>query len=119
MLLHSAAESIDPAQGYNGSILYLNPSIYSEPVERTEPPGLIIAEGNTVQEGYLKQLIRLLNLARPYPAVDYTASMLSNELSISEPIIVKPPKQRVLASMKVRLSSKDFRRRLPRPVILP
>ena len=40
-------------------------------------------------------------------------------IDISEPIAVKPPPKRVLASMKVRLSSKDFKRRLPKPVILP
>lgn len=34
-----------------------------------------------------------------------------------EPIIVQPPKKRVLASMRVRLLPKDFRRRLPKPVI--
>jgi len=47
--------------------------------------------------------------------------VLSNELNqdISEPITVKPPPKRILASMRVRLSSKDFKRRLPKPVILP
>jgi len=47
--------------------------------------------------------------------------MLSDEFSpdISEPIAVKPPPKRILASMRVRLSSKDFKRRPPKPVILP
>jgi hypothetical protein len=33
------------------------------------------------------------------------------------PITVQPPPKRVLASMRVELLSKDFKRRLPKPVI--
>ena len=33
------------------------------------------------------------------------------------PLNVQPPKKRVLASMKVRLSSEDFKRGVPRPVM--
>jgi hypothetical protein len=114
MSLHGATGFIGPAQSYNGCVPYRIPS---EPVKETRPLTQAIAESNTVQEDYLEQLIRLLNLASRYSEEDYTASMLSSGPSISEPVIVRPPKKRVLASMRVRLASTDFKRRLPRPVI--
>jgi len=36
-----------------------------------------------------------------------------------EPVIVQPPKKRILASRRVELSPDNFKRRLPTPVISP
>jgi len=35
----------------------------------------------------------------------------------SNPIVISPPKKRILASVRVELSPKDFKKRLPKPVI--
>ena len=117
MSQHSAIKLIDNAQNYNGYISLYDYNISSEPIQETKPSGLFIAESTTVQDDYLKQLILLFNLARPYSAVNYTISILVNEPSVSEPITVQPPPKRVLASMSIELSAKDFKRRVPNPVI--
>ncbi|MDI6794860.1 MAG: hypothetical protein QME81_18670 [bacterium] len=86
--------------------------------KESKPSELFIAESTTVQDDYLKQLISLFNLEHSYSVANYNISILVNEPSEVGSITVQPPKKRVLASMRVELSSKDFKRRLPMPVIL-
>lgn len=117
MYQHSIIKLIDTAQNHNGYIPFYDYNIPSEPVKETKPSELFISEGTTVQDDYLKQLILLFNLVHSYSVVNYTIDILVNEPSVFEPITVQPPPKRVLASMKVELSAKDFKRRLPKPVL--
>lgn len=114
---HSAIKFIDTARNHNGYVPIYDYNVPSELVQETKLSGLFIAESTTVQDDYLKQLISLFNLAHSHSVVNYTIGILVNEPSIFESITVQPPKKRVLASMRVELSSKDFKRRLPKPVI--
>lgn len=115
MSLYYTTWSIGAVQCYDGCIPYFDVPL--EPVKETESSDLVIAEGNTIQEDYLKQLIRLLDLTNASSEECYTINTLFSEPSFSDPIVVKPPRKRVLASMEVVLSPKDFKRRLPSPVI--
>ena len=85
--------------------------------QKARASDLIITGVAATQNDYVKQFISLVGLTRSYSVVDYTMITLVDKPSVFEPIVVRPPKKRVLASMRVRLSSRDFRRRLPKPVI--
>jgi hypothetical protein len=79
---------------------------------------LIIPVSTTAQDNRLKQLVSFIKMVRSYSVADYVTRILVSKPSVSGPIVIQPPKRRVLASMEVRLPSKDFKRRTPRPVIL-
>lgn len=88
-----------------------------QPVQKAKSSNLIITGVTTTQDDYVKQLMSLVDLAHSYSVPGYIMSTLVDKPNVLEHIIVQPPEKRVLASIRVRLSSKDLKRRLPRPVI--
>jgi len=86
-------------------------------IRDAELPRLVISETNTAQEDYRKQLILLLNLTHLYNEDDYTSPILSRDSDNIGTIVVRAIKKRVLASIEVDLSPKDFKKRLPKPTI--
>lgn len=117
MSQESALKLIETTQNHNGYTLFYDYNIPTKPVQEIKPSGLFLAESTTAQDDYLKRLMSLFNFGGSHSVVNYTISILVNELTVFESITVQPPKKRILASMRVELSPKDFKRRLPTPVI--
>ena len=103
---NNLSEFMDVAQNRATCSPFYNSYVLVEPVQSDKSS---ILESAATQQEYFKTLILMAWNMK---------NMIANESKDTENIIVPSPPKRILASIKVELSSKDFKRRLPKPVIL-
>jgi hypothetical protein len=100
------SEFMNVAQSRTACLPFYDPNMLIEPVQLDKSS---ILESAATQQEYFKILILMAGNMK---------NMIANESKDTENIIVLSPPKRILASIKVELSSKDFKRRLPKSVIL-
>jgi len=104
------SEFMDVAQNRTACSPFYNPYVLIEPVQSDKSS---ILESAATQQEYFKTLILVHNIM-----AGNIKNIMANKSKDTENIVVPPLPKRILASIEVELSSKDFKRRLPKPVIL-
>jgi hypothetical protein len=102
---NNLSEFMDVAQNRTACSPFYNPHLLIGPVQ---PDKSSILESAATQQEYFKTLILMAGNMK---------NMIANESKDTENIIVPSPPKRIQASIEVELSSKDIKRRLPKPVI--
>jgi hypothetical protein len=118
MSQNSFSEFMDAAQNRAGCFPFYDHNVPLKPEQSDKPLILSVAVSVATQQEYSEKLILIHLMGNQCMMAEYMENMLVNEPKYTENIAVQSPPKHILASIKVELSPKDFRRRLPKPVIL-
>jgi len=110
MSQNSFPEFMNVAQNRTACPPFYDPYVLVEPGQSDESP---IFESVATKQEYSKMFMLIYSIT-----AGHMENILADESKDTENIVVPPPPKRILASVEVELSQKDFKRRLPKPVIL-